>query len=204
MGISAVKIIDGQDYSLPILVTLVYFVLFQLFMVNQVKAKIDAGKGDPAKLNRFDYSNKFWEMADRSFMNFLEQTPAFVSLMWLCAVFCNAESAGTAGLVYCVARAAFPVLWAVKGKWTLLIELSTQPCYAAVNYYNVCLLYLLCTGEQLRALLPSNPVGVVGVVAGLQIACTICVFFPGFAIASLMAKGFAPAGELQEGLVANK
>ena len=98
-------------------------------MMNQVFAKVAR---DPEKLNRFDYSDKGWECADRCFVsiqqppatarwnvppltagaarqgNYNEQTAAFLGLMWLYAVFCDAVAAAEHGLVYVGFRHAHP------------------------------------------------------------------------------------------------
>merc|ERR1719323_2018094 len=143
------------------------------------------------QMNRFDYSNKFWEMADRSFNNFVEQTAHFIVMMWLTALFCNAQSAGSAGLWYVFFRALFPIFWAIKGQWNLLIELSTQPAYAVINYYYVSLLYVLFTGKQFRdEWMPGNPIAVVVVFFVLHIVCSLVIMPLGFALAAGLAKGF--------------
>eukprot|EP00929_Paragymnodinium_shiwhaense_P009599 TRINITY_DN113826_c0_g1_i1.p1 TRINITY_DN113826_c0_g1~~TRINITY_DN113826_c0_g1_i1.p1 ORF type:complete len:109 (+),score=16.06 TRINITY_DN113826_c0_g1_i1:73-399(+) len=98
-----VQVLADQDYALPIVATCLYFLLFQFLFVNQITAKMKLG--DPKSANRFDYRNKYWEMADRSYLNFLEQTPQFLVSMWLFALFCSAEGAGRAGILYIVARA---------------------------------------------------------------------------------------------------
>eukprot|EP00929_Paragymnodinium_shiwhaense_P014464 TRINITY_DN12236_c0_g1_i8.p1 TRINITY_DN12236_c0_g1~~TRINITY_DN12236_c0_g1_i8.p1 ORF type:complete len:202 (-),score=39.43 TRINITY_DN12236_c0_g1_i8:304-909(-) len=187
---AGIYVLAEQDFTGPVVVTLVYFVLFQVFMVNQINGKIKLGAGDPLKANRFDYSNKYWEMADRSFMNVIEQTPQFLVSMWAFAVFCSAASAGRAGCVYLVARALFPVFWAVKGKWNLLIELSTQPCYAVINYFLVSLAYLAVTGKQFATILPDNAFLLILAIVGIHLACSVVVMGPGFLVATMLSKGF--------------
>eukprot|EP00931_Biecheleriopsis_adriatica_P011282 TRINITY_DN112364_c0_g1_i1.p1 TRINITY_DN112364_c0_g1~~TRINITY_DN112364_c0_g1_i1.p1 ORF type:complete len:201 (-),score=37.23 TRINITY_DN112364_c0_g1_i1:277-879(-) len=192
MALAKVSIIEGQDYASPILVTVIYWLVFQVFMAVQIKGRTDAGGGDPLKTNRFDYSNKQWEMSDRSFLNFLEQTPFFLSMLWLFAFFCNAETAGTAGFVYVIARALYPVFWSVKGEWNLLIELSTQPGYCVLTYFLYSLAYLVITGKQLGDLMPSNTAAV-GAAVVFQIVNSILVIPLGFGAGTLLAKGFSSA-----------
>uniref|UniRef100_A0A7S2AHL1 MAPEG family protein n=1 Tax=Alexandrium andersonii TaxID=327968 RepID=A0A7S2AHL1_9DINO len=193
---ATIQAVENQDYFWPVLSTTIYFLLFQVFMVNQIWSKIVAGRrlGDPRLLDRFDYSSKHWEMGDRSFLNFLEQTPAVVALMWMDAIFCSARSAGIALLVYCVFRLLFPVFWAVKGRWNLLIEASTQPCYAIMNYWTASLLYLAVTGRQLGAVMPSNVLLVVIVVVLIHLGLTVVVFLVGGAFAKLLEQGFESEG----------
>lgn len=57
------------------------------FLCTQVAAKIAGGGPD---LPRFDYSNRRWEMADRTVGNFIEQTPFFLGLLWTYALFISA------------------------------------------------------------------------------------------------------------------
>jgi hypothetical protein len=142
----------------------------ELLMINQVICKVAR---DPDTMNRFDYSDKGWEAADRSvrevtrnhtqphapciqlsssdntegfcanlntgrsFANFNEQTVPFLGLMWLFGAFISAEDAAFHGAVYLASRFFFLPFWASGGKWNVLIELSTQPCYAVLNLWKV-------------------------------------------------------------------
>eukprot|EP01046_Picozoa_sp_COSAG06_P026843 COSAG06_NODE_2332_length_7060_cov_3.337259_5_plen_92_part_00 len=73
----------------------------------------------------------------RSFANFNEQTVPFLGLMWLFGAFISAEDAAFHGAVYLASRFFFLPFWASGGKWNVLIELSTQPCYAVLNLWKV-------------------------------------------------------------------
>ena len=79
--------LTAQDFSVPIFITLAYFQLFDAFTLQQVAAK-SAGGG--SSMPRFDYSNKRWEMADRTHGNFMEQTPSFLIHLWAYALFISA------------------------------------------------------------------------------------------------------------------
>ena len=61
--------VPDQDFSGPVIVTLLYTLLFDVLLVHQVTAKERRGK----QASRFDYSDKRWEAVDRTFMNFVEQ-----------------------------------------------------------------------------------------------------------------------------------
>lgn len=183
---------DEQDFSGVILATVLYFCLQELFMCNQVVVKMAAP--DLSTFNRFDYSNKAWECADRAFCNLLEQTPFFITMMWVFALFCGAESSIPGAYFYIGCRFWFPVLWAVKGKWTFLVELSTQPCYGVLNYWKASLAYLVFTGDQLADLLPSSLVLFVLVCVGLHVVITLVTFALGKVFALALKRGFPEAG----------
>merc|ERR1719235_1404436 len=126
MALHPVQIDINQDFSGVILASVLYFVVQEMFMMNQVVNKMKGIKGgDPNTFNRFDYaSNRLWEMADRSFNNFIEQTPYFITMLWVYAAFCGAELAAHGAQFYIFCRLWFPLFWAMKGKWNMLIELS--------------------------------------------------------------------------------
>eukprot|EP00928_Gymnodinium_smaydae_P005783 TRINITY_DN11990_c0_g3_i1.p1 TRINITY_DN11990_c0_g3~~TRINITY_DN11990_c0_g3_i1.p1 ORF type:complete len:116 (-),score=15.74 TRINITY_DN11990_c0_g3_i1:460-807(-) len=99
---------EEQDFTGVVVATILYFLLQEMFMFNQVSVKMAFTKnGDPSTFNRFDYSNKMWEWADRSFLNFLEQTPYFITMMWIFAFFCGAQPAAHGAYFYIFARSAF-------------------------------------------------------------------------------------------------
>jgi len=195
--------LSDQDFSMPIIATIVYFLVFQFFMVNQINCKIVAKRqAEPEAMNRFDYSNKLWEMGDRSFLNLAEQTPFFLTLMWMYAIFCGAPLAGTAGLWYCVIRIFFPIFWAVKGQWNLLIEISTQGCYTVNNYFLAALFYLVCTGRQLVEVMPQNTAVFVLSLVVLHVVMNVALAVPFFGVSKLLQRLFDSAGgELKQALL---
>merc|ERR1712113_25013 len=99
----------------------------------------------------------------------------FVTLMWTNAFFCGAQSAGVFGLWYCGFRLLFPVFWSMKGSWNVLIEISTQGGYTIVNYYIASMLYLVFTGNQLRAALASNSFLFILTLIGVHVAMNVVV-----------------------------
>lgn len=138
--------LTAQDFAVPGLITLAYVQLFDAFFLQQVAAKEAAGGPQMA---RFDYSNKRWEMADRTLGNFIEQTPSFLIQLWAYALFISAPGTLVGGAIYLSARFFFPLIWSYHGQWTPWIEMSTQPCYAVLSFWKASLLCKLFTGATL-------------------------------------------------------
>ena len=66
-----------QDFVLPVLASLLWFFVFDCFTGVQVMTM----HGTSA--HRFSYDgNPRWEVADRSVLNLLEQTPLFLPILW--------------------------------------------------------------------------------------------------------------------------
>ncbi len=126
----------------------------------------------------------------RSFANFNEQTAPFLGLLWLFATFVSAEDAAVHGAVYVAFRFCFLPLWAIGGKWTVLIELSTQPCYAVLNLWKASLLHQMFTGAALRPLLPADMPAFIGTVAAAHVAITVGCFVVFGTFSALVNKGF--------------
>ena len=87
----------------------------------------------------------------------------------------------------------FPVFWAYGGQWTVLIEVSTQPCYAVLTLWKASLAYQLATGEALRPLLPAEEPQFVGACLGLQVANTVGALVVFGAFSKLLNMGFPAA-----------
>ena len=114
-----------QDFVLPVLASLLWFFVFDSFTAVQV---ITMGA---TSADRFSYDgNPRWEVADRSVLNLLEQTPLFLTILWTHAIFVDAYVAGILGLCAVCARLACPVLRSVA---TPFMEFSTQGYWFAVN-----------------------------------------------------------------------
>ena len=178
-----------QSFTGPVAASVGYVCLLEFGMMNQVLARVAAGGGDPHKCNRFDYGNRRWEFGDRVFLNFLEQTPNFLLLLWLSALFVDAGEAGRVAAVYLVARFFYPVFWAVGGKWTLLIELSTQTCYGALNYWKARLIGEMM-GIDVRSHLPASTPAFIGACALLHLGIFTASTLVQMPIIELMARRF--------------
>ena len=114
-----------QDFALPVLASLLWFFVFDSFTGVQV---ITMGA---TSADRFSYhGNPRWEVADRTVLNLLEQTPLFLTMLWTHAIFVDAYVAGVLGLCAVGARLAYPVLRSVA---TPFMEFSTQGYWFAVN-----------------------------------------------------------------------
>eukprot|EP00978_Attheya_sp_CCMP212_P018223 scaffold49542_cov35-Attheya_sp.AAC.1 len=83
-----------QDFTLPVLATGTWFLVFELFILNQALSNPDVFNPQA----RFNYANKVWALADRTVSNMLEQTPIFLSTLWCHALFIDAEFAGRMGI----------------------------------------------------------------------------------------------------------
>jgi hypothetical protein len=91
-------LVDVGDYRGVLLVTIAYFAVYYGLMMLQIYGKgrardeFQQAKGislDEARAqwNRVTDQNPYWVMADRSFLNALEQQTAFLLPLWLHAVF---------------------------------------------------------------------------------------------------------------------
>jgi len=105
--------IDPKPLAGPILVTLVYVVLYYGLMVRITLLKSRLSREYRERGEKFDrYFGQDREMlaADRGQLNMLEHMPPFLVLLWLHAFFVSPASATAAGVVYLVARVAYPLL----------------------------------------------------------------------------------------------
>ena len=99
------------------------------------------------KGERFSYDgNPRWEVADRSFLNLMEQTPLFNAILWLHAIFVDAQLAGILGLCAVGARLLYPILRSV---FLFLMEFSTQGYWFCVMSLWANLGWKILVGEAL-------------------------------------------------------
>lgn len=181
------KLLIEEDFSFPVLVTVTYFLVYYLFMVLQISTRQD---GWP----RHDYSDETWKMGDRTFLNTLEQMVPFLLPMWLFALFISPHQAGVLGTIYVVFRLLFPVFWGLRGGWTILVEVSTQPQYAVIASFYVALAVKAAAGTS-----------IFGHGAGWDVLAFVCSFIGFFVIVFALGKllvliaksGFGPTGDSQ-------
>ena len=135
-----------QEYAPVIKATAAYFSLFFTFMMFQsfskfylvsVKAAELKNKKSDEKvsLSAIKYGANKTGLAlnsDRTFLNMLEQSPAFLVSLWMYAVFVSAENAALGAYCYIVFRALYPFLFAMGMPW---IFLSTFPNYFVIWYF---------------------------------------------------------------------
>ena len=159
-----------QDFSLTILVTVAYFFLFEIWMGNQIRCK--------PSTHRFDHRDKTWECADRSFSNLVEQSPAFLVLLWLYAFFVDSHTSGVLGGTYLAFRAFFPLFWAWGGQWNLFVEFSTQPCYLILAFFKYALVYRAWFEKSLIPSMDPSFFVLCGKAMGGHMLLFVVVFLP--------------------------
>lgn len=139
-------LIPMEEYRGVVLVTAGYFWVYYALMFLQIHGKGAARASfekanqltkeqSRAQWNRATDMNPSWVMADRSFLNALEQQVAFLLPLWLHAVFVSPRVSTVMGTIAVVARFFFPIFWSIKGNWNMWVEVSTQPYYLVVFYF---------------------------------------------------------------------
>ncbi len=131
---------DIARYTGPVAVTVCYLLLYYAFMghVARVKARLDRKYAErDKKFDRYFGEDREMLAADRIQLNTLEQMPPFLALLWLNAVFIGPGSAATAGWIYVISRALYPVLMGRRlGRGIRARQLaSTVPGYLVLIYY---------------------------------------------------------------------
>jgi hypothetical protein len=86
----------------------VYYSLMMLQIAGKRHAREASGKGR-AEWNRATDLHPLWVMADRSFLNALEQQVAFLLPLWLHTVFICPTVSAWIGAVAVASRLLFPV-----------------------------------------------------------------------------------------------
>ena len=129
-------ITDDTDFSLVILSSILYMLLGAIFGSNQAFVFTLNLKQDISK--RFDYTNISWQIADRTFLNFVENSTTFFVITWIHAIFIDTEMAGTLSFIAVSSRILYPFFRSIH---FLFIELSTQPYYFCVCIMQFNILY---------------------------------------------------------------
>merc|ERR1711998_477529 len=99
-------------------------------------------------------------VAERSFMNQLEQGIPFLVLMWLNAGLVEANISGSLGIGYTIFRMLYGVAFSYYGEFSMLCEFITQPNYQVIFYFQVSLLCWLLDVSLLDTFGQSYPVWV--------------------------------------------
>ena len=143
-----------QDFALPVVASLAWLQVFDLFLGTQAMTMVST------KANRFSYTdNPRWEIADRSALNMNEQHVFFLVLVWMHALFVDAQLAGLLGLVAAGFRLAYPFL----RMWTMLAqEFSTQPYFLCLKTLQVNLLFKAFSGAPIVEYASLGTAGAVG------------------------------------------
>jgi hypothetical protein len=97
----------------PLLVTLVYVLIYYSFQMYQLAVKNRLSKEYKARGEKFDryFGNDRQMLAvDRYVLNTLEHMPPFLTLLWLTAIYVNDTQAVIPGTLYLLTRAVYPFL----------------------------------------------------------------------------------------------
>jgi uncharacterized membrane protein YecN with MAPEG domain len=135
-------VISARPYLGPLLVTVAYVVLYYVMITNQLRVRMRLRRAYRARGETFDrYFGGDREMlaADRYVGNMLEHMPAFLSLLWLNAMFVDPRSATFAGAVYLGSRIIYPFLMGARlgrGVPTRIL-FATVAGYLVIAYFVV-------------------------------------------------------------------
>ena len=143
--------LDIAHQAGPIAVTLAYVMLYYAFQIHLLRTKSALRREYAARGEKFDrYFGQDRRMlaADRVQLNTLEHMPPFLVLLWLNAIFVGPLGATIAGVVYVLARAAYPVVLGARlGRGVRLgIVLATGPGYVVLAYLSGALVVGLVGG----------------------------------------------------------
>ena len=163
---------DDTDFSLVLLSSILHMLLGAIFGGNQAMVATIQLQQDVSK--RFDYTNISWQIADRTFLNFVENSTTFFTLTWIHAIFIDTEMAGILSLIAVISRVFYPFFRSIH---FYLIELSTQPYYFCtfVMQYNI-LYKVLFDKVYIDSLTWKNSGQMLFAYVSLQIAVIACSF----------------------------
>lgn len=104
---------DWQSYSGVIAVSIATVVVYHAFLIRLMVVKIrlhreHAARGE--KFDRYQSRDRTLLAADRGQLNMLEHMPTFFVALWANAWVVSADGAAIAGLIWLLARAAYPFL----------------------------------------------------------------------------------------------
>ena len=159
-------LVSMEEYRGVVLVTAAYFCVYYSMMFLQIHGKEAARQSYQtanrltkdearARWNRATDMNPSWVMADRSFLNALEQQVGFLLPLWLHAAFVSPHVSTVMGAIAVVARFFFPIFWSLKGGWNMWVEASTQPYYLVVFYFIGALTAMAIAGVNVTTDWPS-------------------------------------------------
>lgn len=132
----------------PLWITLAYVFVYYLLICNQLRVKSRLRHTYQARGETFDrYFNTDREMlaADRYVGNMLEHMPAFLTLLWLNALFVGPRGTTLAGGAYLLSRVVYPFVMGTRlGRGVpSRIMLATVIGYAVLVYLSVRLVMVL-------------------------------------------------------------
>ncbi len=131
---------DVSEYKGPIIVTVIYCLVYYGFLLNIMRTRISCHKKyqrEGKKFDRYFGQDRNMLAADRIQLNMLEQMPIFLVLLWLQAVFVSTEGATMLGGIYTGSRAAYPFL--IGGRMgkdiPMRILISTMIGYGVIFWF---------------------------------------------------------------------
>jgi len=130
-------------------VTCVFFVMWYMFLGNQVGVRFTEGLPDDVKESAANTAN-------RTVANAMEQAIPFLMLMWLEALFVNPRTAQILGWIWVIARFFYPIFWGFYGHFTLLVEVSVSPSYIIISYFLLTVFFKCACGIDLHALITAT------------------------------------------------
>ena len=104
---------DWQPYSSVIGVSIAAVALYYVFLIRLMLVKIGlhreyAARGE--KFDRYQSQDRTLLAADRAQLNMLEHMPTFFIALWINTWVVSTEGAALAGIVWLLARVAYPFL----------------------------------------------------------------------------------------------
>lgn len=129
-------------YQGPIVVTVVYLLVYYAFQMNQLRVKTKLRKEYKARGEKFDRyfgNDRVMLAADRYVLNTLEHMPPFLVLLWVTAVFAGTAHATIPGAVYVFSRLVYPFLMGneLGGNVPNRIMYTTFVGYGVITYFAV-------------------------------------------------------------------
>ena len=108
---------DITQFKGPVLVTISYFLVYYFFIYLILKTRIklhSTYKKEGKKFDRYFSQDRKMLLADRTQLNMLEHAPAFLSLMWIYAIFVSTNLATIMGSFYVATRSLYPFVMGKK------------------------------------------------------------------------------------------
>jgi uncharacterized MAPEG superfamily protein len=130
---------DWQPYTGVIGVSVATVALYYVFLLRLtfVRARLHrehTARGE--KFDRYQSADRTLRAADRAQLNMLEHMPTFFVALWINAWVVSADGAAMAGIVWVLARAAYPLLVGreMGRDFPLRVLWSTFTGYGAIAY----------------------------------------------------------------------
>ena len=95
-------------------------------------------------------------VAERCFLNMLEEMPPFIALYVLNVLYIDAASSAVLAIYYSAGRVFYTLAYSYFGEFTVAIEFATQANYVVIEWFMLSLVCKVATGEPLRAYAPAN------------------------------------------------